>query len=419
MEEKEVSGIVTETVTNNVDRQYIDLVKDIMRNGKAKHSRTGIDTYSIFGRQLRFNMAEGFPLLTSKKMFTKGIVTELMWFLGKHMKNPDYFDLGATNIKYLVDNGCNIWVGDCYKKYVAWFEKQRPIKVKDEALTIPMSMDEFTDAIRHNFRFAKEHGNLGPVYGKQWRDWGNKNKVYQRMDKLCDHVDSIDEMWEAVLDDACEVPQQSADSVLEYGQDQIAQAINLLKTDPDSRRIIVNAWNVDEIDDMVLPPCHYAFQLYTEPINFDERFSLLPERVKEELSDTKYGLQTKVAVLKSFNVPERRLSLMWNQRSVDVPLGLPFNIASYGLLLHMFSDICNMVPHELIGNLGDTHIYENQLSGIVTQLKAEQHPLCKLKIKKEDATGPIIIADISDYELDSFIFEDYKSSPTIYFPLSN
>ncbi|CAB4174425.1 Thymidylate synthase [uncultured Caudovirales phage] len=321
---------------NNLDKQYQALLQDILDNGVTKRDRTGTGTISVFGRQIRHKMSDGFPLLTTKKMSFKTITTELLWFLR-----------GDTNIKFLVDNGCHIWTGDCYKKYETEFWKENPPMAgpyTDKLLTI----EEFTNQIKTDADFAEKWGDLGPVYGKQWRDWGTSVQTVIGLYKI----------------------------------DQITNLINDLKTNPDSRRLMVSAWNVGELDQMTLPPCHYGFQVYTRELSAKERWdwygknggpmgetklvALMVYENEEDNSHIHSWLKTWAP-----NVPTRAISLMWNQRSVDTFLGLPFNIASYGLLLEIIAKEVNMVPDELIGNLGDTHLYLNHIEQAKEQIGRE------------------------------------------------
>jgi thymidylate synthase len=362
---------------NNLDKQYIDLLQDILDNGVKKQDRTGTGTISVFGRQIRHKMSNGFPLLTTKKMPFKTITTELLWFLR-----------GDTNIKFLVDNNCHIWDGDAYKAYVDKF-----IGYDD----VP-SKEWFIEQIKHNPEFAQKFGDLGPVYGKQWRSW----KTF-RKDKTTN-------------------PPGSTDSV-DY-IDQIQNLINDLKTNPDSRRLMVNAWNVGELDSMVLPPCHYGFQVYTRELSLNDR---VLEFAKRDLDPSEfrrggdYGTvipkEKTLEVLNNHNIPKRAISLMWNQRSTDTFLGLPFNIASYGLLLEIIAKEVNMVPDELIGNLGDTHLYLNHIEQAKEQITREPYDLPSLKIEdevkwKEGDCLPY-------YSPSDFIIENYQAHPHIKAPLSN
>jgi thymidylate synthase len=305
---------------NNIDKQYQDLLQDILDNGVTKKDRTGTGTISVFGRQIRHKMSDGFPLLTTKKMPFKTIVTELLWFLR-----------GDTNIKYLVDNDCNIWNGDAYKRYA----ESHNTFIDGFVHVTPMahSKESFIKAIKTDDEFAKKWGDLGPIYGSQWRSWKQWH--------VKDYVGGNTQI------------------------DQIANLISDLKTNPDSRRLMVNAWNVGELDQMVLPPCHYGFQVYTRELNRLERIQL---GLKVGWKPQGYIENFEHEDLNGWNIPTRAISLSWNQRSVDTFLGLPFNIASYGLLLEILAKEVNMVPDELIGNLGDVHLYSNHIEQAKEQI---------------------------------------------------
>jgi thymidylate synthase len=339
---------------NNIDKEYQMLLEYILGNGVEKKDRTGTGTLSIFGWQIRHKMSDGFPLLTTKKMAWKSIVTELLWFLR-----------GDTNIKYLVDNGCNIWNGDAYKNYL---KEHDPLNG-----TVPM--EDFIALIKQNEKpIYHELGELGPIYGKQWRGWG-----------------------------------EYGEPEFVKGIDQIQNLINDLKTNPDSRRLMVSAWNVGKLDQMVLPPCHYGFQVYTRELSWKERWEHYFYNVSNEscLSETE---------LDKINYPKRAISLMWNQRSVDTFLGLPFNIASYGLLLEIIAKEVNMVPDELIGNLGDVHLYSNHIEQAKEQIGREPFELPKLcldyKVGEYDNS-------LKGFVPEDFVLFNYQSHPTIKAPLSN
>jgi thymidylate synthase len=322
-------------------------------------------------------MSEGFPLLTTKKMAWKTIVTELLWFLK-----------GDTNIKYLVDNGCHIWDGDAYKNYEKWFWDNVPPKADTSG---KLSQEEFINKIKTDDEFAKKWGELGPIYGKQWRLWGRK----------------------ATREEKIITPE-----VYNIEVDQIANLINDLKTNPDSRRLMVNAWNVGELDQMVLPPCHYGFQVYTREMTLEERL----EWNHQNSDPLNRSLDYFPEHLDSMNVPKRKISLMWNQRSVDTFLGLPFNIASYGLILEIIAKEVNMVPDELIGNLGDTHLYLNHITQAKEQIKREPYSLPKLKISRtlfEFGKPDPNKLDLDYYSIHNFELLHYHSHPTIKAPLSN
>ena len=351
---------------NTIDKKYQELLQDILDNGIQKGDRTGTGTISVFGRQIRHKMSQGFPLLTTKKMAWKTMVTELLWFLR-----------GGTNIKYLVDNGCHIWDGDAYKRYKDTWE------MDTYGVLEALSKDQFINKIKTDDKFAKTWGELGPIYGKQWREW----------DRCCDLL--------------CSKHQPI---------DQIQNLINELKTNPDSRRLMISAWNVGELDQMVLPPCHYGFQVYTRELTEDERLNLVPNKqviIKDVNSFANFENRTITDFLNDMNVPTRAISLMWNQRSVDTFLGLPFNIASYGLLLEIIAKEVNMIPDELIGNLGDVHLYSNHIEQAKEQIKRDSMDLPTVKIL--DAQ----VDDIAHYEIMDIELINYNSHPSIKAPLSN
>jgi len=390
---------------NKLDKNYIELLKDILVNGVEKKDRTGTGTLSVFGRQIRHKMSDGFPLLTTKKIHFRSVVTELLWFLR-----------GDTNIYYLLENKCNIWNGDAYKKYVKETREKKPL-----------TEEEFIEGIKTNLSFSVAWGELGPIYGAQWRSW-----------RVGDGIETS-------------LPHPDGGNVFEAGSmyiDQIANLIKELQTNPDSRRLMVNAWNVGDLEFMTLPPCHYGFQVYTRELKLTERlrfikqFNLL-EIFEEELS---ISLETNPQHdIKDFrrdfcnkhNIPTRAISLMWNQRSVDTFLGLPFNIASYGLLLEIIAKAVNMVPDELIGNLGDVHLYKNHEDQANEQIGREPYELPTLNINTEFwptesgecGIGPIDAKKVFESFFDKnfckcLLEEDiqlinYQSHPSIKAPLSN
>ena len=368
---------------NKLDKAYTDLLQDIVDNGVKKEDRTGTGTISVFGRQIRHNMSEGFPLLTTKKMPFKTIVTELLWFLR-----------GDTNIKYLVDNGCHIWDGDAYKNFDKNMSTPMDLGTANQYIIngwvnqtprgwIKYTQEEFINKIKTDDEFAKKWGELGPIYGNQWRNW-----EYHEGYGDTGHID------------------------------QIQNLINELKTNPDSRRLMVNAWNVGELDQMVLPPCHYGFQVYTRELSFDERYKLYTgsDKTWEEGGGNAFGKISGLDIMDDKNIPTRAISLMWNQRSVDTFLGLPFNIASYGLLLMMIADEVNMVPDQLIGNLGDVHLYSNHLEQAKEQLTREPMKLPKICLDYREGEYN---KDLTDLTPDDFVLFDYQSHPAIKAPLSN
>jgi thymidylate synthase len=383
-------------------------------------------------------MQDGFPLLTTKKMAWKTMVTELLWFLR-----------GDTNIKYLIDNDCHIWDGDAYKRFLNETIKVEPLEVKQRAieqlLNSKESKEEFINKIKTDDEFAKKWGELGRIYGRQWRKWSSIKRI---------GIENGGTIHKAYPD---------------YGDvDQIQNLINDLKTNPDSRRLMVNAWNVGELDEMVLPPCHYGFQVYTRELSLKERLNLISTVIGEEKIRTH---EDNLARLDKLNIPTRAISLMWNQRSVDTFLGLPFNIASYGLLLEIIAKEVNMVPDELIGNLGDVHLYSNHIEQAKEQIgkeltdeeryniwfnnnyetgmeryfdpnnlpdfddeyyeptpktTREPFPLPTLRINTEFwktesgecGVGPLN-TNLQGFEIDDFILENYQSHLAIKAPLSN
>lgn len=358
---------------NTLDFKYQELLQDVLDNGVVKTDRTGTGTISVFGRQIKHKMSQGFPLITTKKMAWKTMVTELLWFLR-----------GDTNIKYLVNNDCHIWDGDAYKNYqkvmTEWFGNESQL-----------TKEKFVEKIKTNDGFAEKWGELGPIYGRMWRKFDEDS----------------------------------------YGGiDQIQNLISDLKTNPDSRRLMVTAWHPGYNQHSVLPPCHYGFQVYTRELTGEERWDLL----KNKVGDDKFKLMVDDIVpfggglseeLQSHNIPKRAISLMWNQRSVDTFLGLPFNIASYGLLLEIIANEVNMVSDELIGNLGDVHLYSNHIEQAKEQISRE--PFKKLPTLK---FSPIPSAHF-EHHLDTFgdfvkglqphqfMVEGYECHPSIKAPLSN
>jgi thymidylate synthase len=303
-------------------RQYLDLLEDIKTNGVKKSDRTGTGTISVFGRQMRFDLSEGFPLLTTKKVFLRGIIHELIWFLQ-----------GSSNLKYLVDNDVHIWDEWPYKHYLQEQGKDVPASDSDEWKE---GIKEFTEKIKADDKFAAKWGELGPVYGYQWRNWPTPDGK---------HID------------------------------QIAKIIDTIKNNPDSRRMIVSAWNVADIDEMAkagLPPCHLLFQFY---------------------------------------VADGKLSCQMYQRSADTFLGVPFNIASYSLLTMMIAQVCGLKPGDFVHTLGDTHLYLNHLEQVDEQLKREPRKLPTMKINPK-------VKDISKFTIDDFELVGYDPHPAIWAPIA-
>jgi thymidylate synthase len=364
---------------NNLDKQYQELLQTILDYGVEKKDRTGTGTKSIFGYTIRHNMKDGFPLLTTKKMPFKTITTELLWFLR-----------GDTNIKFLVDNNCHIWDGDAYKNYCKIVgsieEPDYSVHVDDpnQNCTRLMTMEEFINKIKTDDEFNKWYGDLGPIYGSQWRSWKDPSPLFDGLENI----------------------------------DQIQNLINDLKNNPDSRRLMVSAWNVGELDKMILPPCHYGFQVYTRELSRWERQEIYIRKWGKTWGE-KYGdgdIKFNDDDMNKDNIPTRAISLMWNQRSVDTFLGLPFNITSYGLLLTILAKEVNMVPDQLIGNLGDTHLYLNHLEQAKEQITREPFELPTLnQFPTYEGSRP----SIESYVVGDFTLKDYQSHEKIKAPLSN
>ncbi len=292
-------------------KQYLDLLRRIKNEGIVKSDRTGTGTRSVFGHQMRFDLAEGFPLLTTKKVFLKGIIHELLWFLD-----------GDTNIKYLVDNGVHIWDNDAYRYYG---ELCAANSVE------PISKEDFLVAASQQTPSPIEgyaYGDLNHVYGYQWRSW----------------------------------PKDNGEAI-----DQIKQVIDTIKRNPDSRRMIVSAWNVAEVEDMALPPCHVLFQFY---------------------------------------VANGKLSCQLYQRSADTFLGVPFNIASYALLTMMIAQECGLQPGEFVHTLGDTHLYLNHMEQVDEQLSRTPRKLPTMRINPN-------VKSVFDFRYEDFSLEGYDPYPAI------
>ena len=376
---------------NNLDARYQALLEDILQWGVEKKDRTGTGTISVFGRQIRHKMSEGFPLLTTKKIHWNSVVTELLWFLR-----------GETNIKFLLDYDCHIWDGDAYKRYMNVYNiesRESTYALEELHMLSDLTKEQFTNRIKSDSKFAKKWGELGPIYGWQWRNWTKFE-----------------------YSDGCIIGNLSID--------QIQNLINELKTNPDSRRLMVNAWNVGELDQMVLPPCHYGFQVYTRELSLEERWEQYNKLgLNIEVNGTLLELKHMGTPFYPKSLPQRAISLMWNQRSVDTFLGLPFNIASYGLLLEIIAKEVNMIPDELIGNLGDVHLYSNHVEQAKEQISRTWYELPTVEITernwyqhqlvKERLGEKTFSEKILSYRPNCFELIGYQSHPKIKAPLSN
>ncbi|WQJ53689.1 MAG: thymidylate synthase [Wendovervirus sonii] len=344
------------------DSKYLNMLKDIYNNGITKHTRAG-ETLSIFPYYLTFNLQKGLPILNTKKVFAKGCIHELLWFLK-----------GGTNIKYLVDNNVHIWDDDAYRYYtelvnsgrvlnkLAFLNKDAFLEFVKREETLTLSDGKTNEIKTYHF------GDLGPVYGKQWTDWNGINQIDELIEKL--------------------------------------------KNNPDDRRLIVSSWNVGEIKDMALPPCHYMSQWYTTELFFNERLSIYFKTAGDEAkaSDDENYMSK---VMDEMNIPKYRLSCMWSQRSVDTCLGFPYDLLSYSILVHMVAQVTNMIPDKLHCILGDTHIYKNQLDDAYLQMVRNPYlfDYPTLELNKD-------ITNIYDFKYDDIKIVDYQSYPAIKYKLS-
>lgn len=344
-------------------KQYQDLLKDILSKGTWKEpARQNLPkTLSLFGTRMEFDMADGFPLLTTKKVYYKGIIAELLWFLK-----------GNTNIKYLVDNNCNIWNQDAYR----WYLKN----AKDRGFDSVYTLEEFVEAVKNSDYSIKEYenvsdwhdghwdsqyklGDLGKVYGAQWR---NQN-----------------------------------------GVDQLKTVIDRLNSDPMGRYAILDAWNPSDFSEMALPPCHLLYQFNCREINWRDRLTLQDVfKVEQEDVDTEEFVNV---ALDKLNVPKYYLDLQMYQRSADSGLGIPYNIGSGSLLLHIISKVVNMIPCKFIWVGGDTHIYENHIEQLNKQLLKKPLKLCDLNINKDIKT----LEDIELLKIEDILIDNYVSHEKI------
>lgn len=352
-------------------KNYLNLLGEIYINGNCKNDRTNTGTKSVFGKQLRFNLNEGFPLVTTKKCHTRSIIHELLWFLK-----------GDTNIKYLNDNNVHIW-------------------------------DEWAD----------KDGNLGPVYGHQWTKWDSTKLIYpsnyKNVDEYKEAITAIEARGYLRVGDIPDVVETMPVAVYRKLINQIDEAMHLLKTDPDSRRIMVSAWNVGDLDEMALQPCHSFFQFYTRELSAYERRTWL-EKNDPEWAAKVYGIK-KLSILQVYeaydeliansDAPTRELSCAYYMRSNDFFLGAPFNIASYALLTHMFAQQLGMAVGELVFNGGDVHLYKNHQEQALKQLGREPRKLPTLKFKRKPNS-------IYDYTFDDFIIEGYEPDSAIPAPVA-
>lgn len=363
-----------ETYINNTDKEYFRLLETILRDGRTKHNRTGTNTVGIFGEQAKFTVnMDAFPILTTKKVWFKGIVHELLWFLR-----------GDTNIKYLVDNDVHIWDEWAYKQYA-------DAAKKNFGGNVPYSQYEFIQFVKEGVEpFTTNWGNLGEgTYGGMWRAF-----PYHRTST----TEWTDENG----------PNGFVDT--EKGTvDQIQKVINKLKNNPDDRRMIVSAWHPYWVDHCALPPCHCMFHFNTEELTLEERQRLL-HTFHGRTPETFNG-QGAEKECDYYNIPRRRLNLLLYQRSCDSALGVPFNITSYSLLLALMAHCVNMIPGEFVHTYGDLHIYENHLNGVKEQLQRTPMKLPKLWLNPD-------VKSLFDFKYEDIKLIDYKSHPTIKFDVA-
>ncbi len=369
---------------NNVDKEYFRLLTTVLTNGRRKKNRTGIDTIGVFGEQAKFDInLDSFPILTTKKVFFKGILHELLWFIK-----------GDTNIKYLVDNNVHIWDEWAYKRYTDTSISEIPDNHLESLSVISgcslsevshLSMNMFIDRIKEDAEFAKKWGELGEgTYGGMWR-------AFPFYTEDSDFVGSST------------VSGTGSESWVFGGVDQLKKVVDKLKTNPDDRRMIISAWHPYWVDHCALPPCHCLFHFNTEELTMEERLILSGKsnwgvpfesegRVHKELDDV--------------NIPRRRLNCLLYQRSGDTGLGIPYNVTSYALLTAMVAQCVNMIPGVFTHTYGDLHIYENHIDALKQQLQREPMKLPKLWINPE-------IKDLFSFKFDDIKLIDYVSHPAI------
>lgn len=420
---------------NSVDKQYLDILRDIMENGSDKMTRSG-EVRSVFGRTMRFNLKDGLPLLTTKKVFVKGIIHELLWFLN-----------GDTNIKYLVENNVHIWDDDAYRYYLELVKKHNEFCLKrDEAVSASEHVTYFYD------RMDEKNPVLENNESDEWIDYadslidtlGGNLTMIEPLDKTSFLTKVLNEDIEPMICDIYTYPHDGGYDFnlfdYRYGEmgkiyghqwrsqgvdkiDQIQDIIDMLKTNPDDRRMICMAWNRGDFDEMGLPPCHYGFQVYTRELSEEERWKIFKEKFLEPSDEEGYfNLMTTrdehyikgslAPYLNRKGVPSRELSLSFNMRSNDFCCGNPYNICQYSLLAYMLCEVCNMVPGELIYNGGDVHIYKNHFDGVNEQLSRQGSDILPTLsfARKHD--------NINDFTYEDFIIENYHPEPPIKYQLN-
>lgn len=348
---------------NLVDKQYKELISKILSEGVEKQDRTGVGTKSIFGHQMSFNMSDGFPLLTLRKIHIRSVIHEMLWFLGSY--EDEYNKFGNTNIRYLLDHGVTFWSEWPYQNYM----KSREYRPELPEFTIK----EFESKIMLDDKFAIEFGSIGKGYGHQWLNYGGEIKRI-----IKNGVSSF------------EVTQ---------GINQIDNVIEILKKNPDSRRIIVDSWNPLDLPEMLLPPCHMMFQFNTYKMDKYERMKEFKKWISENNMTIEHPMDY-------YDFPTRKLSLQMYQRSVDSSLGWPFNVAEYSLLLYMVSQVVNMIPDKFVWTGGDIHIYNNHINQMIEVSNRDSFSLPNIRLNKN-------IKNIYDFRFEDIEILNYKSHPNI------
>lgn len=423
---------------NNVDKQYLDILKDIIDNGVWKNTRSG-RVKSVFGRTMRFNLNEGLPLLTTKKVFTKGIIYELLWFLK-----------GDTNIKYLVDNNVHIWDDDAFRWFKTldfkYLERDEPYYDKEDNKThigvhgcykLDYCIFDLEDDIENSYTIVLNNDiqneisvtieDLKNITKEQFIDYVKKNAWIHRYDIHQGHKVSDKKIYQ--FGDLGEIYGKQWRNYGVSGKDQIANIINTLKTNPDDRRMVLNAWNPDVLDNIALPACHMFATFWTRELTYQERFNILLEKNNNDeiIVANKIGelcgddnanfdnnsLKDKFnKLLEKENIPTRELSCSFTMRSNDWCCGNPYNICQYAFLTYMFCEICNMKPGELIYIGNDVHIYENHIEQAEEQISRKGSDIIpKLSFKRK-------INDINDFTYEDFVISDYHPDAPIKYPLN-
>lgn len=390
---------------NNLDNQLKNLYRKILDKDYYKIDRTGIGTKSIFGHQMRFDLREGFPLTTLRTIHIKSMIHEMLWFLESY--DEKYKKFGNTNIRYLLDHGVTFWTEWPYKEYKNKILKEFSKNKKKKIINI-LSQKDFEKKIMIDDNFALLYGDLGPVYGKQWTDWGGYTELVEKKHE-----------YKETNANQVLVDKLGFKKIYISGINQIDKTINSLIENPDSRRHIINAWNVSDIDDMLLPPCHILSQFNTEILTMNERIN---ECIKSFDSNTindymkinnindwdeiNRDPRKQIKILDHFNIPERYIDLQLYMRSNDVYLGQAYNISSYSLLLIMIGQIVNMLPRDFILTTGDTHLYTNSIEATKELLNREPFDLPKLKINTD-------VQNINSFRIEDFEILDYNSHKNI------